>query len=476
MVEGFRNIDSPGAPPAGRKAMRESLCPRAAAAAVAVLSLLSLCGPVRAQEKGPAEERGRTDLERRIRELERQIEGLRAEIEAGGPGREGAVPGRAGMETAGGAGFGLLGRLGQTTGFSNTFNPAIGFTSDSLFAFNSRSDSGDDWNKFHLRSAELGISSYIDPYGWAYAVVESHMGEHVGLPEAAGNLFVGPDDWNLRLKAGKFLTDFGKINQVHDHDLPFTERPLVLEDFLGGANIGTGAELHQWFGLTEDIPIRWSLGMFNSTRGHSHAVDAVESDMDTSRSTGYRGFRDFAYGGRVTAYTELGEAWTLQVGTSALYQGEQEVFRETVPGTWRGYDLENRLTAGLDVTLKWLEATGGSSLVWGTELLRSRAHYLDDVYTPGRVYRDHAAGGYTYLLYKWNQHWSAYVMYDRHQVPGSSRLGKTIYSAGITWDLSHFNRLRLHYSYRNLEGDEDSSVVYLQWVFVIGTHAHGMDW
>ena len=456
--------------------MRESLCPRAAAAAVAVLSLLSLCGPVRAQEKGPAEERGRTDLERRIRELERQIEGLRAEIEAGGPGREGAVPGRAGMETAGGAGFGLLGRLGQTTGFSNTFNPAIGFTSDSLFAFNSRSDSGDDWNKFHLRSAELGISSYIDPYGWAYAVVESHMGEHVGLPEAAGNLFVGPDDWNLRLKAGKFLTDFGKINQVHDHDLPFTERPLVLEDFLGGANIGTGAELHQWFGLTEDIPIRWSLGMFNSTRGHSHAVDAVESDMDTSRSTGYRGFRDFAYGGRVTAYTELGEAWTLQVGTSALYQGEQEVFRETVPGTWRGYDLENRLTAGLDVTLKWLEATGGSSLVWGTELLRSRAHYLDDVYTPGRVYRDHAAGGYTYLLYKWNQHWSAYVMYDRHQVPGSSRLGKTIYSAGITWDLSHFNRLRLHYSYRNLEGDEDSSVVYLQWVFVIGTHAHGMDW
>ena len=67
-------------------------------------------------------------------------------------------------------------------------------------------------------------------------------------------------------------------------------------------------------------------------------------------------------------------------------------------------------------------------------------------------------------------------MYDRHQVPGRSFLGRTAYSAGITWDLSHFNRLRLHYSYRNLEGDQDSHVVFLQWVFVIGTHAHGMDW
>ncbi len=434
------------------------------------------CGSARAQEGGGKKESGR-DLERQIRELRREIQELKAGMERGAGGDQAAPgPGRAAAESSGGAGFGLLGRLGQTTGFSNTFNPAIGFTADSLFAFNSRHDSGDEWNKFHLRSAELGISSFIDPYGWAYAVIESHMGEHVELPEAAGNLYVGPDDWNLRLKAGKFLTDFGKINQVHDHDLPFTERPPVLEDFLGGANIGTGAELHQWFGLTEDIPLRWSLGMFNETQGHSHAVDAVENDEDTSRSTGYRGFRDFACAGRVTVYTELSDAWTLQVGTSALYQGEQEVFRETVPGTWRGYDLENRLTNGVDITLKWLEATGGSSLVWGTEILRSRAHYLDSRWNPGRVYRDHALGGYSYLLYKWNQHWSAYVMYDRHQVPGRSRLGRADYSAGITWDLSHFNRLRLHYSYRNIEGGEDSHVVYLQWVFVIGTHAHGMDW
>ena len=370
----------------------------------------------------------------------------------------------------GGAGFSLLGRLGQTSGFSNIFNPAIGFAGDALFAGSSLSESGDSWNRFHLRSAELGISSVIDPYGWAYAVIESHMGEHVGVPEAAGNLYVGPDEWNLRVKAGKFLTDFGKLNQVHDHDLPFVERPGTLEAFLGGSNIGKGVEIHQWFGLNDDIPFRWSVGVFNSMEGHSHAVDSDEGHEGGS-SRGYRGFGDFAWAGRGTLYTELSDTVTLQAGLSGIFQGKDQVEHGG-----KRFVLEDRAVYGLDLTLKWEEETGAENAVFGIELLRWRGDYLDEVVEPARPARDGALGGFAYAVYSWNKHWSGYLVYDRHEVPGHGRICRSDYSIGITWDVSRFSRLRAAYSFRDVDHGEDYHVFYLQWVWVIGTHAHGLDW
>ena len=39
---------------------------------------------------------------------------------------------------------------------------------------------------------------------------------------------------NLLLKVGKMRASFGKVNQMHNHVLPWTDRPLVTQNLLGG--------------------------------------------------------------------------------------------------------------------------------------------------------------------------------------------------------------------------------------------------
>jgi hypothetical protein len=50
------------------------------------------------------------------------------------------------------------------------------------------------------------------------------------------------------------------------------------------------------------------------------------------------------------------------------------------------------------------------------------------------------------------------------------------YSANMTWALSHWNQLRLQYTYTDpnaASGLLPDSAVYLQWAWIIGSHAHG---
>ena len=53
------------------------------------------------------------------------------------------------------------------------------------------------------------------------------------------------------------------------------------------------------------------------------------------------------------------------------------------------------------------------------------------------------------------------------------------YSPYITWALSHWNQLRLQYTYtdhkwlRPKPGLRPDDAVYLQWAWIIGSHAHG---
>ena len=50
--------------------------------------------------------------------------------------------------------------------------------------------------------------------------------------------------WNLELKAGRFFGEFGKLAFIHDHELPFVNRPLALGQYIGGESRTDGAQLN----------------------------------------------------------------------------------------------------------------------------------------------------------------------------------------------------------------------------------------
>src|SRR2546427_2490457 len=102
-------------------------------------------------------------------------------------------------------------------------------------------------NRFFPREVELSLFGQVDPY--AYAEVRIETGEEargqelgVKLAEASVTLLTLP--LGTQAKFGQMRNRFGYSNMIHEHDLPWIDRPNVLRNFLGGGGLkGKGFEV-----------------------------------------------------------------------------------------------------------------------------------------------------------------------------------------------------------------------------------------
>ena len=117
------------------------------------------------------------------------------------------------------------------------------------------------------------------------------------------------------------------------------------------------------------------------------------------------------------------------------------------------------------------------SLTWGTELLYSDNRYL--VTSPDGLLSKQSVGSfglYSYLAYKFHRQWTAGFEFDWMEYPQDNHAQTVQYSPYITWALSHWNQLRLQYTHTTnnfATGLKDNDAIYLQWAWIIGSHAHG---
>jgi hypothetical protein len=382
-----------------------------------------------------------------------------------------------------------IGSLGQTTIFDNVFNPAISVTGDFVVAASNLNDSYDLYNQFILRSLEIGIAGRVDPLLAYYVAIHFDEGD-VELEEAYGIA----DDWlpgTFTLKFGRYNMDFGKLSPLHEHDLPFVDKPGVLQEYLGGSLRGTGVELHQWFGLGESTLVRWSVGMVNRLDGDVHAVVGPlagehhhhhDDDID---AFGERDLCDFAYNARVTALFEVGSQSTLQIGASVAWSPNQ---REFLGGGDEHEEEEHskedlkRLIWGLDVAYKWEDFASGEAFTLGGELLLLDHDFLGE-HEEGHDHEEHAVGDetafgfYVYGLYSFDRYWSIGASFDWFERAMDDSDEWWDAGAWVTYRLNEFNRLRLEGRYVEDDLLDDGYwVLMLQWTTLLGTHGHGIDW
>ncbi|MGZ6240613.1 MAG: hypothetical protein ACXWMF_12340 [Syntrophales bacterium] len=130
----------------------------------------------------------------------------------------------------------------QKKNILSVFNPAIGLVGESILSYRSRGskETGSDRPggfDFNQRSIELNLAGSVDPFARGYAVINASADPVTGeataqVEEAALQTTSLP--WNLTLKGGRFFAEFGRLSYIHDHELPFVNRPLVLDNFIGG--------------------------------------------------------------------------------------------------------------------------------------------------------------------------------------------------------------------------------------------------
>jgi hypothetical protein len=448
--------------------MHRSAAPWIKRAISSVLGLLIVAGPFTAPAQQPAgEAQLRQELEavkeqlRRVEQQMRQQEELIRRLAPGAPPAPPAPPPVAAPPRPAGApaytpDVEELKRMviqelqpqlaAANKTFPSQFNPAIGFIVDTVFSHSRQNKSN-----FEFRSAEIGISGNIDPFARAYGIINGTP-DGVEVEEAAIVTTALP--YNLTVKGGRFFAEFGRLSTFHDHDLPFVNRPRVLDEFIGGESQADGVEVN-WLA---PIPhyLSFTLGAYNKIGAEN---DRVDNNVP-------RDISEFTFLGRVHTFFNLTDSIGLDVGASDAYTPEV-----------RGQGLKERNLLGVDLTLRYTPPGQAAyrGFIWGTEALlnhEGRPGITPTEDSPNQVFRVRDAFGlYSYVEARLTRRYYPGLLYEWVQNIDRPSAATWSISPYFTIWLSEFQRLRLQYTH--LDGNtRPDDQFFLQWTAIIGSHVH----
>src|SRR5205807_1233839 len=239
------------------------------------------------------------DLEDRVIMLEGELRQLKAqqqkpaESTAAGPVTPPSAPGtqpQAGAEQ-GAAGSlptgGETVRLGGAGGGASTaLNPDISIIGD--FIGGAGHNPVNPTPSFQMHESEIGIQAIVDPYARADFFIS--FGE-TGVNLEEGFITFTSLPKGFVAKAGKMRAAFGKVNTLHNHVLPWVDRPLVSQNLVGGEDGIDDAG----FSVQHIIPVprNWFLEATGQTfRGDSSDVFTSSKKNNLSVVGHLRGYKD----------------------------------------------------------------------------------------------------------------------------------------------------------------------------------------
>jgi len=345
----------------------------------------------------------------------------------------------AGAAGAGGP-TGTLPVYGASAGSSKIFNPDIAVIGDFLGAGGHNSVNPQPALEMH--ESEASFQAVVDPYARADFFF-SFGEEGVGLEEGYATLTALPG--GLLTKIGKMRAAFGKVNTMHNHVLPWTDRPLVTVNLVGGEDGIDDAGVS----VARLIPNPW---LFLEATGQVYRGDSDELFHSSKPS-------DLAYVGHLRAYYDITENTNIDFGVSAAHG-------HNFAGIVDGGDIGRFTTTlyGIDATLKWkpLSRSIYHSFTGRTEWIWSRHEQFDGTQKPWGMY---LSGDYQFA-----RRWFAGARLDRSGRAFDASLVDTGGSFVVTYWPSEFSQVRGQYRRINYALGPAADQWLFQFQFSIGAH------
>jgi hypothetical protein len=233
-----------------------------------------------------------------------------------------------------------------------------------------------------MHETELALQEVIDPYSRADFFIS--FGEH-GVDLEEGYLTFTSLPGAFQVKVGKMREAFGKVNTLHNHVLPWIDRPLVTQDLVGGEDGLQDA------GLSVSRILPSPKGLFLEAtaqvyRGDSATVFQANKRSDLSTVEHFRLYHDINDNTNI----DLGGSWAR--GRSPFGNGWNQLY-------------------GVDATVRWkpLQRAIYHSFVGRAELIvrRTAAGLNPTITTPFGYY---VSGDYQFA-----RRWFAGARLDRSQ-------------------------------------------------------------
>ncbi|MFQ5724234.1 MAG: hypothetical protein ACE5G6_07040, partial [Terriglobia bacterium] len=340
-------------------------------------------------------------------------------------------PGAAG---AGGP-SGQLPVYGGAASLTKVFNPDISLIGDFLGAVGR--DPVRPVPVLEMHESELGVQAIIDPFARGDFFL-SFGEEGVDLEE--GYITFTSLPGGLLARAGKMRSSFGRVNMMHNHMLPWVDRPLVTENLLGGEEgiTDAGLSLSRLLPAPKDIFLEFTGQVF---RG-----DAAGGVFQASQRS------DVSFVGHLRGNHDLSEATNLDLGFSYARGHNDE-----------GDSFVTQLH-GLDATLRWKPLRGPRyrSFILRTELAWSRRQQ------PLATQR--AFGWFGSLDYQLSRRWFAGGRYDWSERGENAAQHDSGASVLFTFWPSEFSQVRWQYRFTNYAEGREGNELRFQFLFNLGAH------
>ena len=340
------------------------------------------------------------------------------------------------------------GATGASISNAKVFNPDIAVIGDFLGAVGH--PNADPANLmtplplFQMHESEASFQAVVDPYARADFFI-SFGEEGVDLEEGYVTFTELPG--GLLTKVGKMRAAFGKVNTMHNHVLPWTDRPLMTQDLVAGEDGIDNAGIS----VARLIPNPW---FFLEATGQILRGDSgdLESPLYVATERTH-----FAYVTHLRGYQDLNEDTNLDLGVSYSrgFNGS---------GLPQGVDNLTTSLVGVDATLRWkpLKRAIYHSFTARSEAVWSRREQLNGV--------QHSTGFYVSGDYQFARRWFAGIRFDGSDRAYNSALHDSGGSFVLTYWPSEFSQVRGQYRRTNWAVGPAADEFLFQVQFSIGAH------
>jgi hypothetical protein len=374
---------------------------------------------------------------------------------------------------------------GATPGGANAFNPSMSLILSGLYTRTSRdpvnysltgfqlppgTEAGPGTRGFSLAETELGFAANIDPWLRGAANISVHPDDTISVEE--GYVQTTSLGSGFSVKAGRFFSGIGYLNEQHSHVWDFVDAPLAYQAFLGSQFGDDGVQV-RWLAPTD---------LF------------IEAGAELGRGRSFPGSDSSRNGAGMSALYahlggDLGDSSSWRAGLSML--NAKATAQALLGADATGAPVTNSFTGTTRVTMAdfvWKWAPNGNATRTNFKLqgeyLRSRregdlAYDIESLASTGS-YRASQSGWYLQGIYQFMPRWRVGLRTERLDSgsstfsvnPAFAALDYQPHKNSVMLDFSpsEFSRVRLQlardYSRMGLPDNQ----LFLQYQMSLGAH------
>lgn len=377
----------------------------------------------------------------------------------------------------------------NTANSNKSFNPDISLTLDGRytsysntseyelpgFMLGGEAERGDEG--FQLGHNELSISSDIDDmfFGKFSIAIAEHEGEtEIELEEAYIETLALGNGFSLR--AGRFFSDIGYLNNQHAHSWDFADAPLIYRALFGNQLIDDGLHI-SWLAPT-DIYFRLGAelirgerfpagGAANDGSGAYTVFAKLGGDLGISQAW-QLGFSHWS--AEVIERTSAGHAHTPALTEIPSYTGDSQL--NAIDFVWKWAPNGNSTERNLKIQAEYFirDEDGAIELIGSSPLETSS-------------YQGEQSGFYIQSVYQFKPRWRFAYRFDQLKAGNTGSDAAVLTEAGLDdenhtperstfmldYSYSEYSRLRLQYAKDDSYEDSDE-LIFLQFIVTLGAH------